>query len=189
MQALFLMIIGIYALAAVFFAIKNDWSSVVFFLGAVLLQNIVAIVFCEHVPSMYITLFSLVKEAMLYLAVAVAFIRNGRVNLSRRSNQLMLACLAVFAVMLVKNLLSTSVGMYAAIVSLRYMLLPFLCIYVGMNLTVTKGRLSSRAATSARTLESFEAISSDALTNTPPQHCQSSISQSSTPRASAHVLA
>lgn len=143
MQALFLMIIGIYALAAVFFAIKNDWSSVVFFLGAVLLQNIVAIVFCEHVPSMYITLFSLVKEAMLYLAVAVAFIRNGRVNLSRRSNQLMLACLAVFAVMLVKNLLDTSVGLYAAIVSLRYMLLPFLCIYVGMNLTVTKGRLDT----------------------------------------------
>ena len=141
MQALFLIIIGIYALVAIFFAIKNDWSTIVFFLGAVLLQNIVAIVFCAYVPSMYITLFSLVKEAMLYLAVVVGFVRGGSVNLSRRSNQWMLCCVAVFLVMLVKNLLSTSVGMFAAIVSLRYMLLPFLCIYVGMNLTLSKGRL------------------------------------------------
>lgn len=143
MQALFLMIIGIYALAAVFFAIKNDWSTIVFFLAAVLLQNLIAIVFCAYVPSMYISLFSLVKEVMLYLAVIVAFVRKGRVNLSCRSNQLMLVLLAVYCVMLVKNLLSTSVGLYAAIVSLRYLLLPLLCIYVGMNLTISPRRLDT----------------------------------------------
>lgn len=137
MQALFLIIIGIYALTAVLFAIKNDWSTIVFFLGAVMLQNLVAIIFCRYVPEIYITLFSLVKEAMLYLAVAVGFIRNGRVNLSRRSTWLMLLALAVYCLMVVKNLLITPAGLYAAIVSLRYVLLPVVCIFVGMNLTLT----------------------------------------------------
>ena len=54
---------------------------------------------------------------------------------------------------------------------------------------VTRSRPCSLADSSARTEESFVAISSFAMGYTPPQHCQSGSSSSSMPSAAAEARA
>ena len=79
----------------------------------------------------------------------------------------------------------------AALLAASLCMAAFVCLTTLWHVahTVTSGLPASAAAFSARTLESFVAISSLAVTNTPPQHCQFSISHSSTPSFSAQARA
>ena len=79
---------------------------------------------------------------MLYVALFFSIIKHGKIKVNK-SEYSSILCLAVYFTMLAKNLLMTSAGMNSAILSLRYMLLPILCIYVGRNLQIKKEEYQS----------------------------------------------
>jgi hypothetical protein len=134
MQSLFLVLTIVYAALAVYFAIKNDHKTICFFMLSVLFQNIIAIIFHSRVPELYITVFSLIKEIMLYIAVIVALIRNWKDVLLRSFT----IPLIIYAVIVLINLFTTPEGLYAAVVSLRYLALPVLCITIGTTLKIDR---------------------------------------------------
>ncbi len=78
MSYIFIIICFLYGLCAVYFAKKNDYTMLCFFLVAVLFQNIIVICFSNTVSSIWITIFSLVKEVMLYFAVFYIFLEERK---------------------------------------------------------------------------------------------------------------
>ena len=136
MQVVFILLMILYVVFAVYFAMKNDCTTVKFFLVAVFLQNIIVIIFHGDVSNTLITVFSLIKEGMIYLAVVLAWVRKKKIDFS----QYVLPVVAIYVLIVLKNLIMTPQSFYAAIVSLRYLALPMLCVTWGVNVRINKFR-------------------------------------------------
>ena len=136
MQAIFLFIILITAVLAIFYAIVGGIKMLRFFIFLVVFQNITAILFSRYIPVSYNTAFSIIKEMMLYISLAPAMIKKKRIRYSR--NRLVFyAALMIYIILLAKNFVFTPAGISSAILSLRYMLVPILCIYVGKTVKLS----------------------------------------------------
>lgn len=136
MQIIFLLIIAIFTSIALFCSIKNGMSMLYFFLFMVMFQNVTGIIFCESIPSTYYTIFSVIKEMMLYMALACGMMARKKIVISRKKSVTMITLL-IYGIILIKNLLATPAGMKSSALALRYMLVPILCIYVGKNLKIS----------------------------------------------------
>lgn len=134
MSYIFIIICIVYGLCAIYFATKNDCTMIGFFLMAVLFQNLIVILFSDTVPSMWITIFSLIKEGMLYLAVFLYALQKRKAVLERNKATIAFFIIAIFA----KNLFITGASISAAIISLRQCIIPFLGVTVGQNLRIDK---------------------------------------------------
>lgn len=71
MNFIFILMCIVYGLCAIYFATKNDYTTICFFLTTILFQNIIVILFSDTASSMWITIFSLIKEGMLYLSIVL----------------------------------------------------------------------------------------------------------------------
>ena len=132
MSYIFIIICFFYGLCAVYFAKKNDYTMLCFFLVAVLFQNIIVICFSNTVSSIWITIFSLVKEVMLYFAVFLYIFRRKKITGGKKTIILSLVLVIIF----VENLIVTDTSFSASVISLRQCIIPFLGITIGKNLYI-----------------------------------------------------
>lgn len=142
MQILFLLLIFCTCLTALYYSLNNRIEMLYFFLLLVMFQNIIVIIFSSSIPNLYNVLFSIIKEMMLYIALIASTIRKGKIYI-KKNNQLSLIFLGVYLFMLLKNLFITTAGLNSSILSLRYMLVPVLCIYVGKNINIDAKKTQS----------------------------------------------
>lgn len=138
MNFIFILMCIVYGLCAIYFATKNDYTTICFFLTTILFQNIIVILFSDTASSMWITIFSLIKEGMLYLSIVLYVIKGKKTEVKRNDAILAFSIVAIFA----KNLFVTGASISAAIISLRQCLIPFLGVSVGQNLRIEKKGLS-----------------------------------------------
>lgn len=132
MEFVFFGIIFVFFALALYFAIKNNVNMIKFFLCVIFIQNIVSIIFAPYVSSGLITIFSLIKELMLYLAFFISVIRKKRFKIDRE----ILFSVGIFLLLLIKNLLITTSGVYSSIVAFRFLIVPMICIGVGYNMNI-----------------------------------------------------
>lgn len=140
MDLIFLSICVLYGISVLYFAQKNDWTMLRFFLLVVMFQNILVILFSGKVSTSLITIFSLMKEGMLYIAVVLCALKKNVLKIKKMD----LLLLTGVVMLLLKNLFVTSAPLSAAIISLRQCLIPFLGIIVGKSIRINKdsvGRL------------------------------------------------
>lgn len=137
MSYILIIICFLYGLCAVYFAKKNDYTMLCFFLVAVLFQNIIVICFSNTVSSIWITIFSLVKEVMLYLAVFIYIFRRKKITGGKKTIILSLVLVIIF----VKNLIVTDTSFSASVISLRQCIIPFLGIAIGKNLYIDEKKV------------------------------------------------
>lgn len=138
MNFIFICFCIVYGICAICFATRNDYIMLCFFLMAVLFQNIIVILFSDVASSAWITIFSLVKEGMLYLAVLLCVVKRKKVVIKKKYA---LACFLLVCIF-VKNLLVTGASFSAAVISLRQCIIPFLGIEVGENIQIEKKTVS-----------------------------------------------
>lgn len=140
MQAVFLINILITAMLAIYFSIVGGIKMLRFFMFLVVFQNIIVIVFSRYIPSSYNTLFSIIKELMLYISLVPGLIKHGKLKYSRKKTVGHIA-LFIYVLSLIKNTLVTPAKMSSTFLSLRYMLVPILCIYVGKTVKLTQNQM------------------------------------------------
>lgn len=137
MQAVFLLIILIIAILATYYAIVGGIKMLRFFMFLVVFQNVIAISFSRYIPASYNTLFSMIKEMMLYLSLVPAIMRRKSIKYSSKKAVYYIG-LIVYILLLTKNFIFTPARLSSAILSLRYMLVPVLCIYVGKTVKLSQ---------------------------------------------------
>lgn len=130
MEFVFVGIIFVYFTMALYFAIKNNVNMIKFFLCVIFMQNIVCIIFAPYVSSGLITLFSLIKELMLYLAFFISVTRKRRIRIDKG----IAISVGIFFALLIKNLLMSSAGVYSGIISFRFLIVPMICVAVGYSI-------------------------------------------------------
>ena len=85
MDAYFYILFELYVTLAIFFAVKQNINTLRFFLIAIVFQNIICIVAYNYVPILAIKSFTLVKEAMLYLSLAIGILKSLKLKWNTKS--------------------------------------------------------------------------------------------------------
>lgn len=132
-ETFFLIITLLYAIVATFYSLKSDHRTLEFFLIAVFVQNIICIIFYRYVPKTLIFVFGLIKELSLYMTLVFSFIKGKIVTITKER----IVIVSVLLLLILKNLINSNAGSYAAIMSLRIAMIPVLCIAVGEGLGIT----------------------------------------------------
>ena len=140
MQSLFLIFTIVIGIMALYFSLKNNVHMLYFFMFMVLFQNIIVILFCDDISPTLNTIFSAIKELMLYTALVFCVVGKKKLIISKENKKELIA-IFIYILFLSKNLLITPASMNSAVLSLRYMLVPILCIYVGRNLKISKKKV------------------------------------------------
>ena len=140
MQSLFLIFTIVIGIMALYFSLKNNVHMLYFFMFMVLFQNIIVILFCDDISPTLNTIFSAIKELMLYAALVFCVVGKKKLIISKENKKELIA-IFIYILFLSKNLLITPASMNSAVLSLRYMLVPILCIYVGRNLKISKKKV------------------------------------------------
>lgn len=107
-----------------YFIVKNNCYSFLFFIYFCFFQNITLIVFANSFTQLYTTLFSLSKEIMLY-----GILLTNLLNFRKKVYNLLLF-LAFLLVLILSFFISNS-DFYSKILTIRQLLLPFVCFYFG----------------------------------------------------------
>ena len=113
MQTIFLFVIAIFMCLALFYSVKNGIRMIYFFLFMVMFQNIIVIVFCNHITSAQYAVFSAIKEMMLYAMIIWNLAKCGKIKV-RQSDKGEMVVLLIYGGILAKNLLMAPAGMKAA---------------------------------------------------------------------------
>lgn len=139
MQVLFLCLIVIVGILAIYFSFKHDDKMIYFFIFMVVFQNIVEIIFCKSIPTSYNTVFSVIKELMLYFALFICFVQKNKLVIRKKE----ICAITLYVIVLCKNMLLTSASMGSAMLALRYMLVPILCITIGRKIKLTPPKMQN----------------------------------------------
>lgn len=142
MQIIFLIIILVFIVIAFALAAKNNVNMIYFFLFMVLIQNITVIIFSAYIPQSYNVLFSIIKETMLYASLVISFLLSGKIVI-HKNVKLYNLCLSIYLVVLAKNLIITPAELNSAIVSLRFLLVPIICLCIGRNIKITRNEFTT----------------------------------------------
>lgn len=137
MQIFFFILIIVTYIIALFYSVNLNSNTLYFFLFMVMFQNIIVIMVCKYIPPSYNVLFSVIKEVMLYISLFICYIKNKKIHLIRY-DKVSIICLLIYCIMLIKNMIFTSASIKSTILSLRFMILPILCIYVGKHANINK---------------------------------------------------
>ncbi len=130
-----------YGCAAIYFAFKNDKYTILAFLIAAVLQNMVLIIFSDHLTPVYHIVLSAIKEGMIYLAVLfslIKIIKKGEIAGFLKKNLLVIVLLGLLVLILIKNIIISESDISSEIVALRQLVLPFLLILFGFHVNIGK---------------------------------------------------
>ncbi len=114
--------------------IKNNNCTLLFFVCVIFIQNITLLVGANNFDSKTTTLYSLLKEMMLYACIIYAIICKGKLRKE------VMYVIPYVLVILVSFVLSEASN-YAKIVSIRQLFLPFVCFLFGLGLDITKEQI------------------------------------------------
>lgn len=114
------------------FALAGNNKTLLFFLFFCAVQNLWMLVMANQFRGIYTTLVLLSKEIMLYLSVVILFLKKLKMK-KWAAEPLFLAM--VLLVMIA--FFTTEEPIYARIVSVRQLMLPFVCIYFGKLVRLT----------------------------------------------------
>lgn len=113
---------------------KSNYKFLVFFICFIFIQNITLIVFADKFTTLTNGLFSLGKEIMLYLFVLKNFFSK---KVKRLDKRLFIITIA-FVVLVTGSFVLSSASFYAKTISIRQLFLPFVCLYFGFFVKLTK---------------------------------------------------
>lgn len=113
---------------------QYNYKTLLFFVCSTIVQNIVLIVAANRFGSTWTTLFSLSKEIMLYGCVLYSAIK-----MKKTPKYTLLWFL--FIVVLMASFLFSDASTYSKFISVRQMLLPFICFYFGKGLYVKNNEM------------------------------------------------
>ena len=136
MSFLFLIILFLIFSCSIYFALRHKSYLIYWFLFIVVIQNLILILFSNYISSIYCSLFSIIKEMMLYLSLFFS-VYNKKVKFKIKS-KMHFTFLSILVVLILKNLFFTSASIISALLFCRFLFLPFVCLYVGKNLLVKK---------------------------------------------------
>lgn len=135
MSAIWIILLSVLIILACFFAFKRNTQTIIFFLLVVMFQNLIEVIFVDSLTSTINTLFSLIKELMLYLCVFIFILKNREKKIQIN------LFLAVIIIIGLKNVIITSAPSYAVLISVRMSLVPILCLSVGQTISVNSVKL------------------------------------------------
>ena len=107
MQGLFFIFTIVIGIMALYFSLKNNVHMLYFFMSMVLFQNIILILFCESISPTLNTIFSAIKELMLYVALLFCVVRKKKLIISKENKKEPPALQAVLLI-LIRNQSLTS---------------------------------------------------------------------------------
>lgn len=128
-----LSILEIYMLT-IYFVIRNDGKTFYYFIIFVFFQNIFLIFFANSFSSFETTIILLSKEIMLY-GCFISWLLKKR--MAKKVEYMFVAYLAVIGI----AFFVSDASIYSKVVAVRQMLVPFICVYFGIHLSVTKEML------------------------------------------------
>lgn len=117
-------------LASIYFSIRNNYKTLLYFVCVAFIQNITLAVAANSFSSISTMLYSISKEAMLYMCVTCALF-----NRKKLCKHMFL--FVMFLLLLILVFLYSYTTFYARIISLRQILLPFICFLFGAMLKLT----------------------------------------------------
>lgn len=120
------------------YIIQYNYRTLYFFICSTLVQNIVLIIGANRFGSTWTTMFSLSKEIMLYGCVVYSLIKN-----KKTPKYTMLWVLFLLA--LGASFILSDADTYSKFISVRQMLLPFICFYFGKGLKIHENELKNVA--------------------------------------------
>ena len=119
--------IVISVLLGLIYMIKSDYKFLVFFVCFIFIQNLTLIAFADKFTPLTNSLFALSKEAILYLII----VKKVFFSQKKKKYPLLIALLLVFVALLGVSFITSSSSAYAKLLSIRQLLLPFVCFFFG----------------------------------------------------------
>lgn len=121
-------------LASIYFSLKNSYKTLLFFVCVAFIQNITLAVAANRFSGTSTTLYSISKEAMLYMCVAFALF-------NKKKWHKFLILFVMFLFLLISVFLYSNTALYARIIGVRQILLPFICFLFGAMLKITDKKI------------------------------------------------
>lgn len=115
----------------ILFVWENDYYTMLFFVIFSFIQNIVLTIGANSFGNVGTTLFSLSKEIMIYGCVAVSVIKNHKI--ARNTVPFF-----VFLFVALIEFTFSDAAVYAKILSIRQLFLPFICFFFGFTVIIDK---------------------------------------------------
>lgn len=135
MKSGWLFIIVMYAMA-IYYMIKQNESTVIFFAWCCVLQNIICIVFSPYLKSSEVTLLLCVKEFLVYFSFLYYVIRRKKIYLNE---QTILFLGFIFLVLM--SFVVRDVPFKYQVTGFRQLALPFFCYLFGKSLNINSDGL------------------------------------------------
>lgn len=127
-------IIVIYLITTIFFGMMRNEKSIYWFVVTILFQNIVLIILAPYINITEQTVFSLIKEGMLYEICIISLL----VGIKKFKITIIDLLFIAYLSFLIKNLLISSADFSLRLISFRQAMIPILGYYVGKNLIITR---------------------------------------------------
>ena len=119
---------------AIKYIVQYNYKTLYFFVCSALVQNIVLIIAANRFGSTWTTLFSLSKEVMLYGCVIYSVIKNTKTPKYT-------VIWITFLIILGTSFVLSDADTYSKFISVRQMLLPFICFYFGKGLKIKNNEI------------------------------------------------
>ena len=108
---------------------QNNYYTALFFILFSIVQNIILIIGANRFSPTITTLFSLSKEIMIYGCVVIGLLRSRGMKKS-------LLYFIAFLIIIIIGFSTSSASTYAKVVSIRQLLLPFICLIFGSQINL-----------------------------------------------------
>lgn len=125
---------AIYMGVAMYLGYQNNSYTIIGFLILAVFQNITLIILTDYISPTYNTIFSLIKDCILYMALLVGgiyFLKEKGIISVIKKNIVCVCVLLLFIVVVLKNVIVTPAGFMSIIVSIRQMIIPLVCFFCG----------------------------------------------------------
>lgn len=108
---------------------SNNEFSLLYFTVFSFFQNILLILFANHIQASWMTIFMLSKEVMIYGCLVINFLKKKKIQ---RYELLFIS----FGILLMESFIISDGEVYAKILTIRQMLLPFVCYFFGKEISL-----------------------------------------------------
>lgn len=121
------LLIPVYLITTIFFGMLRNRNSIYWFIITIVFQNIILIILSPFTTGSEQTIFSLIKEGMLYQICIVSFL----IGMKKIKITLIDLLFGIYFVFLIKNLLISPAEFSLRLISFRQSMIPILGYYVG----------------------------------------------------------
>lgn len=126
--------VAIIFVMSLYYMIQNSNRTLLFFVCILLVQNITLAISANHFSSTTTTIFSICKEAMLYGCIFLVILRKKRISRN-------VFAIVAFLMVIFVSFSFSDASIYAKIVSIRPILLPFICTLFGMGIEISNEKI------------------------------------------------